>query len=71
MCELSHSEQTFLRNSVPVGLNADKTSGGMHPMRMILAALAVLAVLVVTVPTVAHASHVYLFEPNNNQGSNS
>jgi len=40
-------------------------------MPKILAALAVLAVLVVGVASVAHASNVYLFEPNSNQGSNS
>jgi hypothetical protein len=40
-------------------------------MRTILAAFAVLAALAVAVPPVAHASNVYLFAPNNNQGSNS
>jgi hypothetical protein len=40
-------------------------------MPKILAALAVLAVLVVGVSSFAHASNVYLFEPNSNQGSNS
>jgi hypothetical protein len=40
-------------------------------MRTVLAALAILAVLVVGVSSVAHAGNVYLFEPNNNQGSNS
>jgi hypothetical protein len=40
-------------------------------MPKILAALAVLTVLVVGVSSVAHASNVYLFAPNSNQGSNS
>jgi hypothetical protein len=40
-------------------------------MRTILVALAVLAGLVVAVPSFAHATNVYLFEPNSNQGSNS
>jgi hypothetical protein len=40
-------------------------------MRTILAALAVLATLAIAGPPVAHASNVYLFAPNSNQGSNS
>jgi hypothetical protein len=40
-------------------------------MRTVLAALTVLTVLAVGIPSIAQASNVYLFAPNNNQGSNS